>query len=121
MFCAAGDTTLLLTRHVAERADLTLEAAVHQLTGRQADVLGLAHRGVLAPGKAADLVIFRLDELSYEEPELAHDVPGGRSRLTRAPGGYRYTIVNGVVVQESGKATGALPATWLARARRDAR
>ena len=40
MMCAAGDTTLLLTRHVRERGDLTLEAAVHQLTGRQADVFG---------------------------------------------------------------------------------
>lgn len=116
LFCAAGDTTLLLTRHVAERGDLTLEAAVHQLTGKQAEVLGIRDRGTLAPGKAGDIVIFRLDELRYGDQFLAHDVPGGRPRLTRPPGGYRYTIINGVVVQEDGRATGALPARWLGRA-----
>lgn len=115
LFCAAGDTTLLLTRHVAQRGDLTLEAAVHQLTGKQAEVLGIPDRGILAPGKAGDIVIFRLDELRYGEQFLAHDVPGDRPRLTREPGGYRFTIINGVVVQEGGKATGALPAGWLSR------
>ena len=51
---------------------------------------------------------------------LVDDMPGGLSRLTRDPGGYRYTIVNGEVVQERGTATGALPARWLARARENA-
>ena len=36
MMCGAGDTTLLLTRHVRDRPDLSLEEAVHQLTGRPA-------------------------------------------------------------------------------------
>ncbi len=40
MMCAAGDTTLLLTRHVRDRGDFTLERAVWELTGKQADVLG---------------------------------------------------------------------------------
>ena len=116
MFCAAGDATLLLTRHVRERGDMTLEAAVHALTGRQAEVLRIAGRGVLAPGNAADVVVFALDELAYGPERLVNDMPGGHARLTRDPGGYRYTIVNGEVVQASGKATGALPARWLARA-----
>ncbi len=116
MFCAAGDATLLLTRHVRERGDMTLEAAVHALTGRQAEVLGLGDRGVLAPGKAADVVVFALDELHYGPERLVNDLPGGGARLTRDPGGYRYTIVNGEPVQQAGKATGALPAHWLARA-----
>lgn len=115
MFCAAGDATLLLTRHVRERGDMTLEAAVHALTGRQAEVLGLGDRGVLAPGKAADVVIFALDELHYGPERMVNDLPGGGARLTRDPGGFRYTIVNGQPVQQAGKATGALPATWLAR------
>ncbi len=116
MFCAAGDATLLLTRYVRERRDIALEAAVHALTGRQAELLGLGDRGLLAPGKAADITIFALDELYYGPQKPVADMPGGRSRLTRDPGGYRYTIVNGVVVQEAGKATGALPAGWLPRA-----
>jgi N-acyl-D-aspartate/D-glutamate deacylase len=116
MFCAAGDATLLLTRHVRERGDMSLEAAVHALTGRQAELLGLGDRGVIAPGKAADLVIFALDELHYGPERLVSDLPGGGARLTREPGGYRYTIVNGEPVQRAGRATGALPARWLARA-----
>lgn len=115
MFCAAGDSTLLLTRYVRERGDIALEAAVHALTGRQADLLGLADRGVLARGKAADLVVFSLDVLRYGAQKPVADLPDGGWRLTRDPGGYRYTIVGGVVVQEDGKATGALPAGWLAR------
>jgi N-acyl-D-aspartate/D-glutamate deacylase len=115
MFCAAGDATLLLTRYVRERGDIGLEAAIHALTGRQAALLGLGDRGVLLPGMAADVTIFALDELVYGPPKPVADLPGGRSRLTRDPGGYRYTIVNGVVVQEHGFATGALPAGWLAR------
>jgi N-acyl-D-aspartate/D-glutamate deacylase len=115
MFCAAGDTTLLLTRFVRDRGDLTLEEAVHALTGRQAELLRLAGRGTLAPGKAADITIFALDELHYGPQRLVDDLPGGRQRLTRDPGGYRYTIVNGKVVQEAGVATGALPAGWRSR------
>ena len=116
MFCGAGDSTLLLARHVRERGDLSLEAAVHALTGRQAQMLGLRGHGVLAPGMAADAVVFALDELTYGEDRLVNDLPGGLPRLTRDPGGYRYTIVNGEIVQAGGKATGALPARWLARA-----
>jgi N-acyl-D-aspartate/D-glutamate deacylase len=116
MFCGAGDTTLLLTQHVRERADMSLEAAVHALTGRQAELLGLGGRGMIAPGMAADVIVFALDELVYGQDRLAHDLPGGLPRLTRDPGGYRYTIVNGEIVQANGKATGALPARWLTRA-----
>src|SRR5262249_40382615 len=36
MLCASGDTTLLLTRHVRDRGDLSIERAIHELTGRQA-------------------------------------------------------------------------------------
>lgn len=116
MFCAAGDTTLLLTRFVRDRGDLSLEEAVHALTGRQAELLRLPGRGILAPGQAADITIFALDELHYGPQRLVDDLPGGRQRLTRDPGGYRYTIVNGTVVQEAGMTTGALPARWRSRA-----
>jgi N-acyl-D-aspartate/D-glutamate deacylase len=115
MFCAAGDSTLLLTRYVRERSDLGLEEAIHALTGRQAELLGIPDRGVLSVGKAADITIFALDELHYGGEFTVNDLPGNRMRLTREPGGYRYTIVNGVVVQHAGAATGELPARWLAR------
>jgi len=109
MLCASGDTTLVLTRHVRERHDLTLPQAVHELTGRQAEVFGFRRRGVIAPGNVADLVVFALDELHYDDDEFVHDLPGGGSRLRRPEGGYRATFVDGVAVQVGGVLTGALP------------
>jgi N-acyl-D-aspartate/D-glutamate deacylase len=109
MMCASGDTTLLLTRHVRERGDFTLEAAVHELTGRQAEVFGFTGRGIVAPGRVADLNVFALDELVYGRDEFVADLPNGGRRLRRPAGRYRTTMVAGVVVQTDGNATGALP------------
>jgi len=109
MLCSSGDTTLVLTRHVRERGDLSLEQAVHELTGRQAAAFGFRRRGVIAPGNVADLTVFALDELHYDRDEFVHDLPGGGSRLRRPAGGYRATFVAGVAVQVDGSPTGALP------------
>jgi len=109
MFCAAGDTTLYLTRYVRERGDLSLEDAVHQITGRQAETLGFKGRGVVAPGAAGDLVVFALDELRWEQDAIVTDLPGGGTRLRRPAGGYRHTIVAGEIVQSGGTLTGARP------------
>jgi N-acyl-D-aspartate/D-glutamate deacylase len=59
--CGAGDTSLLLQRHVHERRDFSLEHAVHILTQRPARMFGVHDSGVVAPGYAADLVVFELD------------------------------------------------------------
>ena len=100
MICASGDTTLVLTRHVRERGDLTVERAVHEMTGRQAEVFGFRDRGVIAAGAVADLVVFALDELHYDtdgfverpprrRPEAApprRGLPGDLRRRRRRPG-----------------------------------
>lgn len=109
MICASGDTTLVLTRHVRERADLTVGRAVHEMTGRQAEVFGFRDRGVIAAGAVADLVVFALDELHYDTDGFVNDLPGGGRRLRRPEGGYRATFVDGVAVQVGGTLTGELP------------
>jgi N-acyl-D-amino-acid deacylase len=113
LFCGAGDTTLLLTRHVRSRRDLSIEAAVHKLTGQAASAFGIRDRGIVAPGYAADLAVFDLDELAYEREALVADMPGGAKRFTRPAGGFRATIVGGTVTQESGHATEAHPGRML--------
>ena len=114
MFCASGDTTLLLTRHVRDRGDLTLEAAVRELTGRQTSVLGLSGRGFIAVDQAADLVAFDLDELHFDDEDLVYDVPPECSpRFRRPAGGYRATIVDGLLTQQDGASTGEFPGRWL--------
>jgi len=113
MFDGAGDTTLVLSRHVRERGDLTLEAAVKRMTRDQADLLGLAKRGVIAPGAIADLAVFDLDALHWDTEKKVLDVPGGKPRFRRPEAGFRWTLVNGVGVQCEGRATGARPARFL--------
>jgi N-acyl-D-aspartate/D-glutamate deacylase len=113
MFSGAGDTTILLARHVRDRRDFTIERAVHDLTGRQADLLGLSDRGRLQVGNAGDVVIFNLADLRFEREEVVRDIPGGKPRFRRESGGYLFTIIAGQVVQQAGVPTGRLPATFL--------
>jgi N-acyl-D-aspartate/D-glutamate deacylase len=113
MMCAAGDTTLFLARHVRDRGDLTVEQAVHELSGKHADVFGFDDRGHIEPGKVADLTVFALDELHWDDDVFVHDLPDGSPRLRRPPGGFRYTLAAGEVTQEDGVLTDARPAGVL--------
>jgi N-acyl-D-aspartate/D-glutamate deacylase len=113
MFDGAGDSTLVLTRHVRERGDLTLERAIHRLTQDQAEFLGLKDRGVVARGAIADLAVFNLEELDYGHAVKLTDVPGGFKRFRRPGGQYRYTLIDGHVVQSYGKVSEALPGRFL--------
>jgi N-acyl-D-aspartate/D-glutamate deacylase len=98
---------------VRDRRDLTVERAVHELTGKQAEVFGFVDRGRVVPGLAADLTVFALDELEWADDVFVEDLPTGARRLRRPPGGYRYTLAAGEVTQEAGRLTGARPAGVL--------
>jgi N-acyl-D-amino-acid deacylase len=111
--CNSGDTTLLLTTHVRDRGDLSLEHAIAEMTSRPADVYGFGDIGRLETGKRADLTVFELDALTWGKPEAVDDFPGNARRYRRPAGGYRVTAVNGVLTQIDGKATGDLPGEWL--------
>jgi len=113
MFDGAGDATLVLARHVRDRGDMSLEFAVRRMTRDQAELLGLADRGVIRPGAIADLAVFDLAALHWDVEQKVADVPGARSRFRRPAGGFRYTFVAGTPVQINGTATGALPARFL--------
>ncbi len=87
-----GTFARVLGRYVREQPLLTLESAIHKMTGMPADILGAADRGRIAPGLAADLVLFDpatiLDTATYEEPtRLARGVEwvflGGRAAMER--------------------------------------
>jgi N-acyl-D-aspartate/D-glutamate deacylase len=76
-------------------------------------LFGFAGRGVLAEGAAGDLTVFSLDELDWAADVFVADLPAGARRLRRPAGGYRYTAVDGTVVQADGELTGARPGAVL--------
>jgi N-acyl-D-amino-acid deacylase len=67
-----GTFPRVLGRHVREDDVLTLPEAIHKMTGLPARVFGFADRGVIAPGKAADIVLFDpaaiRDRATFAEP-----------------------------------------------------
>ena len=104
-----GYGTTLLGLWVRERRLLTLEHAIHKLTFHIASVFGLAGRGLLRPGYAADLAIFDPQTVDSHEPEWAEDYPGNTKRLIQRSDGMHWTIVNGRPIFANGKLTGDLP------------
>ena len=112
--CDAGYCTWLLGHWVREKQALSLERAVQRITSEPADFFGLHHRGRIAEGKAADFAIFDLERVgSDRRPEMRHDLPAGGRRMVMQARGVEYTIVNGEVLYEGQKHTGALPGQVL--------
>jgi N-acyl-D-aspartate/D-glutamate deacylase len=109
LFSGAGEHLYLLTHYVRDAGLLSLEEAVHALTGRTAAFFGMNDRGVVAPGRAGDLAVFALEEIDLRQEERRYDVPHGTWRFTRAPAGFRATIVAGTPTWLDGEPTGARP------------
>ncbi|NUQ61146.1 MAG: D-aminoacylase [Pirellulales bacterium] len=103
---AWGTFARYLARYVRELRILTLEECVRKMTSLPASRLGLTDRGILRTGMSADLVIFDPDTVqdtaTYENP---------RSH----PEGIPYVLVNGQLVKDRGRPTGALPGRALRR------
>jgi N-acyl-D-aspartate/D-glutamate deacylase len=101
--------THMLSYWVRKRRAFTLEQAVKMLTADNADAWGMADRGRLKAGKAADIVVFDEDRVSPCMPTVEADLPGGARRLVQKAEGIAATVVNGVMTFENGKATGERP------------
>ena len=106
-FCGAGDTGDLLDLYVRQRGDMTLERAVHRLTGELALAWGMANRGLIREGYAADLVIFDPDTIARGKEQFVSDFPGEARRYICHAKGISSVIVNGAVVREHGAYTEA--------------
>ncbi|MFM8412736.1 MAG: D-aminoacylase, partial [Alphaproteobacteria bacterium] len=80
-------------------------------------VYGLHDRGVLAPGKAADVVLFDPRTVRQRPTEVVADLPGGQRRLLQRAEGIPWVFVNGEPVVAEGEATGKLAGRVLRRGR----
>jgi N-acyl-D-aspartate/D-glutamate deacylase len=108
MLCDSGYPTYVLGTWVRERKVLTLEEAVRRMTSDPADFFGIRDRGRLKPGLAADVAIFDPASVaSVGRPERLYDLPGKAKRMVMRSRGIEHTLVNGEVMWENGKLTGA--------------
>ena len=112
--CDACYSTHLLGHWVREREALDLETAVWRMTGQPASVFGIARRGLLRKGYAADLVVFDPTSVGPLPPQRTKDMPGDTERLTARASGIAAVFVNGTkIVQDGGLIEGALPGVVL--------
>jgi len=105
--------TTLLAEAVRHHGLLSVEEAVHLLTGRPADLYGLVDRGRLAEGAVADLVIFDVATVGPRPLRIADDLPGGSSRLFAGADGIGHVVVAGTEIVRDGAFTGARPGRVL--------
>ncbi len=101
-----GTFPRVLSHYVREEGVITLEEAVHKMTGLAATKLRWHDRGLLREGYAADVVVFDpatvRDLATYERPhQYATGIP--------------YVIVNGKMVIENGAHTQVKPGRVLRR------
>ena len=101
-----GTFARVLQVYVRERGVLSLEQAVHKMTGATARKLGLKDRGLVREGYAADLAVFNPATVrecgTYADPH-------------HFPEGIPYVAVNGRLVVRQNEHTGVLAGHVLRR------
>ncbi len=104
-----GTYPRVLSHYVNKVGLLTLEDAIHRMTGLVARKLGMTDRGVLEEGARADLVVFDAarikDRATFADPH-------------NAPEGVAHVFVNGVWTVKDGAHTGARGGRVLSRERK---
>ena len=94
-----GSYPRILGRYVREQKLLSLESAIHKMTGGPAARVGLKDRGLLHAGMFADVVVFNpqtvIDRATFEAPN-------------QYPVGIEFVLVNGQVSVDKGERTSAL-------------
>jgi N-acyl-D-aspartate/D-glutamate deacylase len=92
-----GTFPRILARYVRELKVLALPDAVRKMTSLPAATFGIADRGTVTPGLAADLVAFDADAIA----DLAT-----YEQSTRPPAGIQWVIQNGQLVVRQGEYLG---------------
>jgi len=104
MICDACYPSYTLRHWVREEKVLTLEEAIWRLAGQPAEIFGIPDRGVIAPGKVADLVAFDADTVGETPYERVYDFPGNGERLIFRNQGIAHVWVAGQMIRRDGEA-----------------
>jgi dihydroorotase/N-acyl-D-amino-acid deacylase len=101
-----GSYPRILGHYVRDEKILSLESAVHKMTGGPAARVGLRDRGLIKEGMFADITVFDpakvIDRATFESPN-------------QYPIGIEYVLVNGRVSVDKGQHTGTLAGRVLRR------
>ena len=111
--CSYGEFPGVLERYVRDEPVLTLEEAIRKMTSFPAQRFGLLDRGVLRPGAWADVVVFDLERIRDRARNLYPHTYPFENYPHRYPEGIEYVFVNGVLVVEGQRHSGALPGKVL--------
>jgi N-acyl-D-aspartate/D-glutamate deacylase len=101
-----GAFTRVLAKYVRDEKKLTLEDAIHKMTGLSAAHVGIRHRGRIAPGYYADLVL--LNPLTVKDQ-------AGLGNSHELSIGIERVWINGQMTYHNRKATGKRPGVFIAR------
>jgi dihydroorotase/N-acyl-D-amino-acid deacylase len=101
---AYGTFPRILRKYVREEKKLSLEDAIRKFSALPAQRMRFTDRGVLKVGMWADVVVF--------DPATIKDV-ATFAEPNQLSQGMEYVLVNGVLVIEQGKMTGARPGKVL--------
>ncbi len=94
-FCDAGFGLRLLGHWARDLGKMTMAAAVHELTGKPASIYGIAGRGLIREGYAADLMLFDPETVGRGAKKRIFDLPAGAHRLTTDAVGVHGVWING--------------------------
>lgn len=95
---AYGNFPRVIAEYVRKKKIISLPEAIRKMTSWPATRLRIPSRGLIKEGMWADVVIFDYDKI---QDNATYDYP------FRTPTGIDYVMVNGQVVIENGKHTGA--------------
>ena len=99
-FNDAGYGLYMLQKWVRENEIMTIEEAIYNLTGKQADIYRIDQRGRLVPGQYADMMLINPDKVGVSQTYRVNDLPGGSSRLNIDGHGIYGVWINGQRVLE---------------------
>jgi N-acyl-D-aspartate/D-glutamate deacylase len=101
-----GSFARVLGYFVREKKIMSLETAVHKMTGLAAAHTGITNRGILAPGYFADLVLF--------DPETVRDNASVQNPRALSDGVLKVWV-NGTIAYDRQRATGKYPGRFVGK------